>query len=1328
MLPEGCAMCGQYGTNNFVVEDLPVGPRTFCTEKHFAQYAGLPVKESGYYGFEAEETPSRLQKAVISGLRKAKKDKLIEVKKSYLQVSQPIMEALSKLGTGKRGKVSAGVGEEIDPYDVVAALASGKYVEIPTSDSTSEDTIKISQMVSGYAQQANLMDKREKTEWERIEYTDKDYIITRRLGFKLGSIFGIYTRASETSLTLFGPPNTIRTMKMTFDVLLEDLKDEVRDLSDSKKSAFYQAFGIELQNSTSMRIEQKEAIREWANEKYGSTTKIVPVKVSSEIKEKAQKAVKKLNPFNAESFESETFEATAYSMIEHQDDNCLEEIADSLRPKYGLEYNEGVLEWGFGYKSGDVTLYIYDGEGRQLDIITYDREALVKALKEQGHKNPESWGAESFESEGELERKYFARFGDERGGKEWGEYNFTWFNDVGDWKPIDKDTTGWDEDDYDSFRDNKEYDLVNQMLDNPKSSLYGKIENNTTYTQEEEFDTTYKVLNEDGDVVTLNLLMSWDEPEIEQQKIQYYDKEPLLNLEFLAESFEAPMKGAQPPRNKYEDALVLDKRHTSAIRTALKEKYKDFKFGVKKNGNTIIIINLISGKGEITDWDSMETEINNLAIDTIWEMERADDYYVYFDTKDEMEISVYSFLGAFGNKEYIVKNAETFEADDEEGEWQRLKKIIKSKHPMGEVICGGCGKKQYKRGTPGKMVRPNSLAEWDNVKKRYKGEYPHRFGGQICSSCDFALCKDCYPIGLEEYDKNGKENHSKFFIRIGDNEGAERWMQNTIFCDDCFEDPVGSQIIDGEHDGDAEEAIEEWDAWLNQVGYAPTNWKRKNKGWSAESYSAETFEAEFDFIHCSNCLFSKTGLNRCEVCNTEFVCRSQHGEDCNCYLFTAESKKINPIEKAGLTGVASGATMEGLETLLAAEGQDSDESCHICGTGEQIEHIIDCEVCKEPFCRKRCYGCGVCDAICERCEGQCPTHINPNEIMEYDEENPLPFPPRSKRHGEDFCEYYWERGASCKHCQNKETQYWDDDDYAANAQTKAKKDWQQYRVWKNAKVKREKFIRRAEGLESFSAEEGIYEVITQQQVDDEMECDGCPQFIFKVGDSYAKDGDLSFCITCAKDFKTCIDCDETYDPEGEHKWSKTCSYCRGSGFIETSYTPATYDDPAEMDGDDCEACDGLGYVCEEGEGYGAESYSAEGDDDLDIHSGSYHGIKNRSYDGVKYIRQGNLLKCKCGYEQNFAYPFGCYSCGPEAHSGKGHIVGFTPNGRIVWKDECTGRFMVDTYEETDVGWFNSGHQCKEAESFSAEQKSISPYLLGIGIVGILGYAFRRKLY
>jgi hypothetical protein len=36
-------------------------------------------------------------------------------------------------------------------------------------------------------------------------------------------------------------------------------------------------------------------------------------------------------------------------------------------------------------------------------------------------------------------------------------------------------------------------------------------------------------------------------------------------------------------------------------------------------------------------------------------------------------------------------------------------------------------------------------------------------------------------------------------------------------------------------------------------------------------------------------------------------------------LWKAESKKMNPLEKAGISGMASGATMEGLETLMAAE-------------------------------------------------------------------------------------------------------------------------------------------------------------------------------------------------------------------------------------------------------------------------------------------------------------------------------------------------------------------------------------------------------------------------
>ncbi|MHA1138659.1 MAG: hypothetical protein ACTSSE_19450, partial [Candidatus Thorarchaeota archaeon] len=60
-----------------------------------------------------------------------------------------------------------------------------------------------------------------------------------------------------------------------------------------------------------------------------------------------------------------------------------------------------------------------------------------------------------------------------------------------------------------------------------------------TYGDEEHFSTSYKVMDEDGDVGRLNLLISWEEPSNVQQSTKYYDKEPLYRLEFLAESFEA---------------------------------------------------------------------------------------------------------------------------------------------------------------------------------------------------------------------------------------------------------------------------------------------------------------------------------------------------------------------------------------------------------------------------------------------------------------------------------------------------------------------------------------------------------------------------------------------------------------------------------------------------------------------------------------------------------------------------------------------------------------------------------------------------------------------
>jgi hypothetical protein len=44
-----CDNCGKR-PQKFVDEDLPVGPRGFCTEKCWAEYTGMEVKPEGYYG------------------------------------------------------------------------------------------------------------------------------------------------------------------------------------------------------------------------------------------------------------------------------------------------------------------------------------------------------------------------------------------------------------------------------------------------------------------------------------------------------------------------------------------------------------------------------------------------------------------------------------------------------------------------------------------------------------------------------------------------------------------------------------------------------------------------------------------------------------------------------------------------------------------------------------------------------------------------------------------------------------------------------------------------------------------------------------------------------------------------------------------------------------------------------------------------------------------------------------------------------------------------------------------------------------------------------
>ena len=85
---------------------------------------------------------------------------------------------------------------------------------------------------------------------------------------------------------------------------------------------------------------------------------------------------------------SKSYDAeTAYSMIEHRDDTCLKDIADSLRDQYGLGPINGFFEWDSD-SDGNLTLGIYDDDNNRLDKIVYDRNALAKALKQVGHRYP----------------------------------------------------------------------------------------------------------------------------------------------------------------------------------------------------------------------------------------------------------------------------------------------------------------------------------------------------------------------------------------------------------------------------------------------------------------------------------------------------------------------------------------------------------------------------------------------------------------------------------------------------------------------------------------------------------------------------------------------------------------------------------------------------------------------------------------------------------------------------------------------------------------------------------------------------------------------------
>ena len=67
-----------------------------------------------------------------------------------------------------------------------------------------------------------------------------------------------------------------------------------------------------------------------------------------------------------------------------------------------------------------------------------------------------------------------------------------------------------------------------------------------------------------------------------------------------------------------------------------------------------------------------------------------------------------------------------------------------------------------------------------------------------------------------------------------------------------------------------------------------------------------------------------------------------------------------------------------------------------------------------------------------------------------------------------------------------------------------------------------------------------------------------------------------------------------------------------------------------------------------------------------------------------------------------------------------------PSADLILNNEGSMKAFMDSLnDKPEVKEADRYSQPKNAETF--EEKSITPYLLGVGIVGILGYAFTRKL-
>ena len=267
--------------------------------------------------FQSDYERVTLRAALEDGLRKlAKKGYVVAAppygnksRSFYIALSEIMMQELAKLETGTTGPTVSGTGVVQSPLDVVAALARGDSMpKTPTASATSEPSVMgIAEMVSSFTKQATIMDNKAGKGYVKQTFDLPNYTV-KRLAWPISRAMGIFARCGDKTYDLFSTPQKNANCSMIVNMLVEDTAPEVKGLTDNEKEAFYQEFGDAIKESVFAKTkdsgqqlkDEQTKQRKWAQLHYGKRESVSRVSVSQKIKDKAQTAAEKLNPFAAE--------------------------------------------------------------------------------------------------------------------------------------------------------------------------------------------------------------------------------------------------------------------------------------------------------------------------------------------------------------------------------------------------------------------------------------------------------------------------------------------------------------------------------------------------------------------------------------------------------------------------------------------------------------------------------------------------------------------------------------------------------------------------------------------------------------------------------------------------------------------------------------------------------------------------------------------------------------------------------------------------------------------------------------------------------------------